>query len=165
MSVTSGLPISVQILSGFCQVPDLYAKIPAFYANIFLFVLHCEGNIRVLISKDYVRYVANDNARDARMRGVGGVMLVEIVLLKCAHGIILARNLLHQPKVRFLVPFWLPVPHGTGELISADQSWVWPSDFNYDQTVNPATKVRNGFIHFCCHESTKISEYDQGLPL
>ena len=36
MSVTLGLPFSVWFLSGFCLIPDLYAKFPAFYANIFL---------------------------------------------------------------------------------------------------------------------------------
>ena len=152
MSVTSGLPISVQILSGFFQVPDLYAKIPAFYANIFLFVLHCECNIRVLISKDYVRYVANDSARDARMRGVGGVMLVEIVLLKCAHGIILARNLLHQAKAWYKLPVRFPVSQGAGKASFADHLGVQPCNRNWNPDLEPTMYVWNGFLDFFRHE-------------
>ena len=81
----------------------------------------------------------------------------------CAREIILARDLLHQAEARCRVPVRLPVPQGTGELSSVDHSWVGPRDRNCAQTVNPATHVQNGFIHFRCHESTQIHEYNQGL--
>ena len=32
-----------------------------------------------------------------------------------------------------------------------------------DLTVNPELHVQNGFINFCCHELTQISENDQGI--
>ena len=82
----------------------------------------------------------------------------------CACEVILSRDLLSQPKTQSRVPVRLTVPHGTGELISADHVGVQSPNRNLDSSINLALHVQNRFIGFSCHESTQIKEYDQ-VPL
>ena len=65
MSVT----LASQILSDLCLIPDLFAKTPDFYNNIYLFCFLCAGNIcgRVLLER--LQSIANDSAH--LMRGNG----------------------------------------------------------------------------------------------
>ena len=94
----------------------------------------------------------------------GVVTLVENCFHECPGGIILASNLLLQPKAQFRVPVQLLVLQGTGESSSVDNLWVWPCNWNCNMTINPDTYIQNGFIHIRCHELTQIYKYDQGLP-
>ena len=76
---------------------------------------------------------------------------------------ILARNLLRQSHNRTLFPVCILVPQRTGEKISIDHTGVQYFNHDCDPTVNPSLHVQNGFLHFRCHELTKICEYNQGL--
>ena len=84
------------LLASRFQFDSCYAQIPAFYADIFLFVFHCAVNVRDQVPVDCLWSIANDSARDARTRGEGSGTLVAKKLRECAHGIILARHLLPQ---------------------------------------------------------------------
>ena len=114
MSVTSGLPISVQFLSDFCPIPGFYTKIPAFYTDIFLFAFCCAGNVCDWVPVDCLVSVSNDSVRE--MRGEGGragahrwqKLLSEFTQL------FLARNLLRQAEAQSWVSVLPPVLQGTG---------------------------------------------------
>ena len=71
--------------------------------------------------------------------------------------------LLRQAEAWCWVPVRPPFPQGTMYLSSADNSWVRPRNRDFNMTVNPATHMLNGCIHFRYHESTQIREYDQSL--
>ena len=61
--------LTSQFLSDFYPIPDLYAKIPPSYANIFLFIFHCAGNIHIWVSILCLRYVVNDISCGMRRLG------------------------------------------------------------------------------------------------
>ena len=63
-------------------------------------------------------------ARYAQTRGEGGTRKKRLRGRACK--IILVRNLLRQAKAHSRVQFWIPVPQGTGEAISADHAGVRP---------------------------------------
>ena len=54
--------LACQCMSNFCPIPALYAKITAFYANIFLFLFWCSGNVCGLVPVDYLWTVSNYSA-------------------------------------------------------------------------------------------------------
>ena len=81
----------------------------------------------------------------------------------CARKIVLVRYLLRQVKAQYQIPVQLPVLQGTRELSSADHYRVWPRKRDCNPTVNLATHMRNGLIHFFCHELTKMFEYEKGF--
>ena len=95
--------------------------------------------------------------------GGGGLHGWSIIICGFARIIILAHNLMCQPEARCRVPVWIPVLQGTGKLISKDHSWLQYCNRNCDSSVYPAPHVRNGFVHFFCHDSTQIHEYEQVL--
>ena len=151
MSVTFGLPILVWFPSN----PWFIGQYPWFLLQDISSVCHCWFSPSVAL--EITRKVR-------KLGGKGGVTWVAKIVRGYAHGIIMAHYLLCQPKAQFQVPLRLPVLQRTWELISSDFSWVWPCDCNYNPTFNPALHMQNGFIHFCCHESTQICKYNQGLP-
>ena len=51
----------------------------------------------------------------------------------------------------------------TRNSISTDHAWLWNHDWNLNPPGNPSLYAQNWFTHFCCHESTQIRKYDQGL--
>ena len=79
------------------------------------------------------------------------------------HKTIMARYLFCHSQTQTGLPVWLPVPQGNGYTHSTYHTGVQSRDHDCDQTVNPDKHVRNGFLHFLCHESTKICQYYQGL--
>ena len=132
--------------SYFCPIPALYANIPAFYSVFFpLFVIVCCCT------------------HNALMEG-GGLHGWQIIVHGFAREIILLWDLMCQPEARCEVLVWIPVPQGTGESISTYHTWVWSRGHDYDLTTNPSPHVQNGFIRFCCNESTQICEYNQVFP-
>ena len=82
--------------------------------------------------------------------GVGGVVSHGWGRIFCgfARKIILARDLMCQPKARFRVPVRLSVPQGNGKPNSADHLWVWPRGRNYDLNLNPFPHMWHWFILF-----------------
>ena len=76
---------------------------------------------------------------------------------------ILVHNLLNQYQTQNGSPVWLPVTKGTGGTSITDHMGVIYCDQNVDLTVNPALHVQNGFLHFCCYESTETRKYNQVL--
>ena len=87
-----------------------------------------------------------------------------IIVYISACEVIISRDLLSQSEAQSWVPVRLQVPHGTGEVISADHVGVQSPNRNLDSSINLALHVQNRFIGFSCHESTQIKEYDQ-VPL
>ena len=87
-----------------------------------------------------------------------------IIVHGFARKIVLERDLMCQPEAWCGVPVWIPVPQGDGELSSVNHDRIRPHYRNCDPTINPASHMGNGFIHFCCHESTQIHEYNPGHP-
>ena len=75
---------------------------------------------------------------------------------RCGCKIMMARNLLCQPKDWCWVPVRLLVLQRTRKSITADHSWVWPCNHNCDPNVNTASQVRNGFIYFLAMGWTKF---------
>ena len=97
-------------------IPALNAKIPNFYANIFLFVFHCASNVHDWVPVDSIQYISNDKTRAMSGRGGrAGSRWWWCFWRECANKIILWRNLLRQVKAKSWVPVWLPAPHGTGK--------------------------------------------------
>ena len=143
MSVTFGLPVLVRFLSNtcfICQHPWFLLQHISSVCCRRLLCMRCTNEV-----------------------GEGGVTWVTNNCLRILTEIIMARDLMCQIEARCQVPVRIPVPQGTGESSYTDHVLVWTCNRNYDLTANPSSRVRNGFIHFRCHESTKISEYDQGL--
>ena len=63
MLVTFGLPIYVKFLPDPCFIRHYlcdYAEIPAFYANIYIFIFHCTGNIRGQVTIVCLQSLTND---------------------------------------------------------------------------------------------------------
>ena len=134
--------LTSQFLSDFYPIPDLYAKIPPSYANIFIFIFHCAGNIHIWVSILCLRYVVNDISCGMRRLGRrAGERWWRFFLRECACKIILARNLFRQSKAQYRVPFRLPVPQGTRKEISADNSGVRPCEHDYYPEIDPTTYV------------------------
>ena len=98
----------------------------------------------------------------------GGVVLrlhrCKRIVCGNARKFIMVCDIMWQPKAHCWVAFQIPVSQGTWESSSTYYAWVWPRDRNFNPTINTALHVRNGFIHFCCHESTQIYKHDQGYP-
>ena len=72
--------LASRFLSNFYLIPDLYAKTPAFnakitasYADIFLFVFHCAGNVRGQVPVGCFWCISNDSAHTVGGRGQGHV--------------------------------------------------------------------------------------------
>ena len=142
--------------SKFCPIPELYADIPAFYSKVFSLSgtigCHCLWPCREQVVHEWGRGGEGSYGRKKLIRGFG-------------REIILAHNLLCQPKDWFRVPVWLPVLQGTGKLTSMDHNmWVLLCNRTCDTNVNPASHVQTGFIHFRFHESTQIRKYNRVLP-
>ena len=133
--------LASQLMSNFCPIPDLYAKVPDFYADIFLFMFHCDGNVRGQVPVDCLWSVTNDSARDARTRGEGGFMLLAIFLCECSREIILAWNLLRWTKSQTHILVQPPLPQGNGKVIYVDISGVWPRNCVCDTAVEPTAYV------------------------
>ena len=53
---------------------------------------------------------------------------------------------------------------GNWETISVDHMVIRYRDSDCDPTVNSSTHVKNGFLHFLCHESNQICECSLGFP-
>ena len=49
---------------------------------------------------------------------------------------------------------------GNGETSSTDHAGVRPRDRDFDLAINTALHVQDWFVHFFCHESTQILEYE-----
>ena len=143
-------------LSDFCPISALFVKIPGFYADIFLFIFHCSGTLWSGAPRMYLGHSQWQRAHNARKRGGG---LVEKRLCECAHKIILEHHLLHQDKVRSIVPVRLPFLKGTGKASSAYHAGVWQRDRNFDPAVEPTKYVWNGFLNFFHHELTQSRKY------
>ena len=72
MSVNFCLPISILFLSDprnilqnpyfYAEVSALYAKIPSFYADLFLFGFQYPGNVQGQVPVGCLRYLFNDSA-------------------------------------------------------------------------------------------------------
>ena len=90
-----------QILSNFCTIPALYAKIPTFNADIYLFSFRCDDNIRGRVLVGCLFYLSN-SARVMRGREGGG-MLVAIVFVQ-----VCVKN---YSGARFIVPSQGPIPN------------------------------------------------------
>ena len=97
--------------------------------------------------------------------GGGGYGFIQVVkyLYGCARKIILVHNLLHQSEARSWVPSLDLGPSGYCNMNSAYHVGVQPRDFNCDHSVDPTTYLWNGFLDFCCYDSTYIFEYEQRL--
>ena len=73
---------------------------------------------------------------------------------------IMTRDLLRQSQIRTWFPVRIPFSQGNCYKISVVHMGVRSQKHNFDPTVDPASHVQNGFLHFCCHEPTQIREYD-----
>ena len=61
------------------------------------------------------------------------------------------------------LPFRIPVLQGTGETRSACHIGLQSRNRNFNTTINAASHVWIGFLHFCCHELTQIRGYDWAI--
>ena len=150
MSVTFCLPI----LLWFPSYPWSIRRYPWFLLQYISSVCNCLFSL----------YVALESTRAVCKWGVEIVVTRLVKIFSgCVRKNILALNLLRQPQARCRFPVRLRILHGTGESSSADHWWVLPHDCNYGLIFNLDLHVRNGFIHFICHELTQMWEYHQGL--
>ena len=133
--------------SDFRAIPDLYANISDFHPP----------------PPQLPPYVVTPTVQKW-WGGGGGVHGWQIIVCVFVHRIIMTHDLICQPEAWFWVPVHILAPRGTRELSSMDHVWVWYSNRDWNVTVNPASHMQNGFIHFRCHELTQICEYDQGFP-
>ena len=74
-----------------------------------------------------------------------------------------ACDLTSQPDYRFRIPVQLLFPQGTGELSSADHTWIISCNCDFDLAVCPPPYVQKRFFPFICHGSTQLREYNQGF--
>ena len=131
----------------FRTIPALYTHFPDFDSKFFHYHLPPYVIVRVVCEA-----VGGGVGSHGWRRSVHGF----------AREIILACNLMCQPEAWCWVPVCPPVPQGTGELSSADHLWVWSCDC--DSTVYSTPHMRNGFVHFHCHDLTQICNYNQSFP-
>ena len=127
-------------------IPDFYAKISALYADIPCYLGF------------YVRY----RARCATGMGWGYLGWSGGIL-----GLVRVFNqawiLTWQPDSWCRIPVQIPFPQGTGDLSSADHSWIGPCNVDFNLIVYPPPYLRKGFFPFLCHDSTQLREYNQGF--
>ena len=89
---------------GFCPIPNLYAKISAFYADIFIFVSHCSGNVRFCIPIYIACSVAKDDVRAILGQGWrSGARWWKKCLRKFERKIILGLDFLRQSEAGYRV--------------------------------------------------------------
>ena len=145
--------LASQLWSNFRLIPALYGNIPAFTQNNFVFL---PPKVSYFHRYGVRARCANEKVGERSHKW-------QYFFRGYAQEIILARDLLCQPRAWCWIPVRIQFLLGTGNSSSTDHSWVWPHDHNFYSTVNPALHMQNWFIHFCCHESTQICEYNQGL--
>ena len=160
MSVTFDLPISVWFLSD----PWFILQIPCFLCQHFPSIFLCSGNICGGYPYTATIFGLRECASDAQKRG-GRVDSCwwQKVLRWRAYTIIMACDSLRQAEAWYWFPVRLKFLQGNGEASYTDHAGVIPHNNKCDPDINLATHMQNGFIHFCCHESTQNRECDQGL--
>ena len=151
MSVTFGLPISVQFLS------DLW-----FIGRYLSSVFRCARNVRVNVPLIFLRSLAKDSTRDTRIReGEGSHADGNNVFAQvCAWNDSGARCI--APSRGTILGPGPVTGHagGDGEMSYADHEVVWPSNRYWNSAFDPTTYLWKGFLEFCHYESTQIREYD-----
>ena len=81
----------------------------------------------------------------------------------CAQNYLGTKYLLRQSQSQTQIQFHLLCLQDTWNLICVLHLEVRPRDLVFDPAVNSTFNVKNWFIHFFCHESTQIGEYNLGL--
>ena len=90
----------------------------------------------------------------------GGSVWGRNILCGCERNIIMACDLLLQSKAQSWVPSRIPVLQGIGEAIFMDNLGLQPCDDDWNTSINTATHLQNGFIHFRWHELNQTYEYN-----
>ena len=124
-------PIYVRSLCYISKFQIFYIEIPAFYADIFLFVFGCAGHVHVRILVFYLWYVLNDSVPLMCQQG-GRVEASwwQKHLHDCARKIIMARNLLCRVETQYQVPVRILFPQGAGRGSCTDHVVVRPCDLD-----------------------------------
>ena len=150
--------------SDFPLIPALYAKPPAFYADIFLCISLCRQHTWLDLCRLPSVCGQRERVRDALTRGGrAGSRRWRKILRGCAHKTILAQNLLRQSEAWSQLSVRFLVTQGIREARSADHVGVRPRDCNFNMTIEPSMYVWKGFLNCFRHESTQIHEYEKGL--
>ena len=152
MLVTFDLPIFVQFLSDTCFI----RRYPLFLLWNISSIFHHWFSLSMALESTYMV---------RKWWGEVGFAQVSKHFHGHAHKINIARHLFCQPEAQWRVPVWFLELQRTGELSSADYSWVWPCDCNFYPNLNPASHVQNDFINYFWHELTQIHKYDQDHSL
>ena len=142
MSVTFGLPILVRFPSNTCFI----LRYPCLLLQNISSVYH-HGLSRA--------QCANEG---------GGSHGWQIIVCGFSRKIILACYLMCQPEFQCRVPVQIPLPHGDSGVGICRSCVSMNSRPQFQITVNPVSRMQNGFIPFFCYELTQIREYNQGLP-
>ena len=126
--------------SDFPLIPALYAKPPAFYADIFLCISLCRQHTWLDLCRLPSVCGQRERVRDALTRGGrAGSRRWRKILRGCAHKTILAQNLLCQSEAQYQISVQIPVSQGIRKASSMDHAGLKPCNYNWDLAVYPYT--------------------------